>query len=135
MTNDSRHPRHILSMNGVIKVFADINPAYVRLIGPYNKEVKRTLIIKKLKKYPFNITEIKTKNGKNISYALEPFENETESGYRLNVINTRKEKGRYSDMLMLHTDSTIKKIIKISVYGNISNAMGNNKIKTPGKKS
>lgn len=135
MTNDRMRSRTILSMKGHVKIFANIYPSYVRLIGPGDIEVKKTLTITKLKQNPFNITRMQAKNGKNIRFSIEPFKNADASGYRLDIVNTRTEKGRYSDLLMLYTDSKVKPVIKISVYGNISDSMGSNKINTQNKKS
>jgi hypothetical protein len=41
------------------------------------------------------------------------------AGYILIVENLKKEKGRYYDMISLKTDSKIKPLIKINVYGHI----------------
>lgn len=40
-------------------------------------------------------------------------------GYVLTAENLKKDKGRYYDMITLKTDSKIKPLIKINVYGTI----------------
>jgi hypothetical protein len=58
--------------------------------------------------------------GKNINVDFK----ETSFGkkaWEFNIENTKKEAGRYSDIITINTDSPIMKELKIRVYGDISN--------------
>ena len=71
------------------------------------------------KKYPFKIVGSNTANTKNIRFTLEETKMSEGKGYILNIENLKKDQGRYYDMIALKTDSKIKPIITIAVYGNI----------------
>jgi len=71
------------------------------------------------KKYPFKIIGSGSINPKNIRFTLEEAKPPEGVGYILIVENLKKEKGRYYDMITLKTDSNIKSLIKINVYGHI----------------
>ena len=71
------------------------------------------------KKYPFKIIGSGSINPQNIRFALEEAKRPGGVGYILTVENLKKEQGRYYDMITLKTDSKIKPLIKINVYGQI----------------
>ena len=52
-------------------------------------------------------------------FTLQEAKQPEETGYVLIVENLKKDKGRYYDMISLRTDSKIKPLIKINVYGTI----------------
>jgi hypothetical protein len=70
-------------------------------------------------KYPFKIEEVRAQKGKDIRFELKPLKDQEHPGYELIVENLKKTKGRYSDAIILKTDSKIKPEIKIHVYGDI----------------
>jgi len=70
-------------------------------------------------KYPFKIEEVHAQKGKDIRFELKPLKDQEKSGYELTVENLKKAKGRYSDTIILKTDSKIKPELKIHVYGDI----------------
>ncbi len=63
----------------------------------------------------------------NIRFTLEEAKPPRGAGYILTVENLKKEKGRYYDMISLKTDSKIKPLIKINVYGQIMEPQPSNK--------
>lgn len=119
-TDDKNKPISHLVISGKVKLFAKVSPRYARLSGEIGTAIQTTVKIKKEKAYPFTITEIKAKSGQNIKYSFTPYEKPGESGYHLIIENLKKEKGRYADTLMLHTDSKVKPVLKVAVYGFIT---------------
>jgi len=91
----------------------------LRLVGSVGQPLKRSVIIIPEKKYPFKIIEAKAKKGDNINVTLGEVKHPDVTRYILTVENLKKGKGRYSDIIALKTDSTIRPEIRISVYGNI----------------
>lgn len=63
----------------------------------------------------------------NIRFTLEEAKPPRGTGYILTVENLKKEKGRYYDLISLKTDSKIKPLIKINVYGQIMEPQPSNK--------
>ncbi len=70
-------------------------------------------------KYPFKIEEVRALKGKDIRFELKPLKEQGQAGYELIVENLKKTKGRYSDAIILKTDSKVKPEIKIHVHGDI----------------
>ena len=70
-------------------------------------------------KYPFKIEEVRAQKGKDIRFELKPLEDQKQVGYQLIVQNLKKTKGRYSDVIILKTDSKVKPELKINVHGDI----------------
>ena len=85
-------------------------------------------------KYPFKIEEVRAQKGKDIRFELKPLKGQEQSGYQLIVENLKKTKGRYSDAIILKTDSKVKPELKIHVYGDILDKPGQKK-KTDLKKA
>ncbi len=70
-------------------------------------------------KYPFKILEVRAQKGKDIRFELKPLNDQEQAGYELIVENLKKTKGRYSDTIIIKTDSKVKPELKIHVYGDI----------------
>ena len=70
-------------------------------------------------KYPFKIEEVRAQKGKDIRFELKPLKDQEQPGYELIVENLKKTKGRYSDAIILKTDSKVKRELKIHIYGDI----------------
>lgn len=102
-----------------MNAFATISPRYARLFGEPGKDIAVDITITPESQYPFTITDVRAKNGKEIAFELKPKSNPTKNGYVLTVKNLKKEKGRYSDTIYLSTDSKIKPKLQITVYGQI----------------
>jgi hypothetical protein len=70
-------------------------------------------------KHSFRILKASARKGTDISYALEQMDTSQGSGYTLRIENKKMEKGRYHDVITLTTDSDIKRMLRVRVYGNI----------------
>ena len=116
ITNDTVTPNTTLTVSGSIENFVTITPRVLRLTGKIGDELKSVVKIIPESKYPFSITAIHARNGKNIKYELN--ENRSASGgkeYAITVENVKKDAGSYYDILILKTDSKIQPEIKITV--------------------
>ena len=96
-----------------------IKPRRLALRGSAREPVKGSVKIIPNDKYPFSITEVKPRDGKNIKYDLKEMEELGKKIYILTVENLKKEKGRYYDTINLKTDSKDLPEIKISVSARI----------------
>ncbi len=94
---------------------ASIKPRRLALRGSAREPVKGSVKIIPKDKYPFSITEVKPRDGKNIKYDLKEMEESGKKIYVLTVENLKKEKGRYYDTINLKTDSKYLPEIRISV--------------------
>jgi hypothetical protein len=98
---------------------ASIKPRRLTLKGSAREPVKGSVKIIPNAKYPFSITEVKPRDGKNIKYDLREVEESGKKIYILTVENLKKEKGRYYDTINLKTDSKYMPEIRISVSAGI----------------
>lgn len=120
-TNDPSHSKLEVSFQGTVERFANINPQKVRLSGKFNNPITSEVRITPLPKYPFKIVKHEVKEGLYMSYQ---FEEKTENGattYLIRIENTKKDPGRYKDVILLKTDSNIRPEIQIPITGNIVN--------------
>jgi len=118
-TNDKKNLRVRLAVAGYVEKFVNIAPRIIRLRGYVGRTIKAVVKIVPEKKYPFKIIGSGSINPKNIRFTLQEAKHPGRTGYILIVENLKKEKGRYYDMISLKTDSKIKPLIKINIYGNI----------------
>ena len=118
-TNDPANPKFTLTISGQVEKFVDLKPKYVRLTGYSGTQVSVPVTIVPTAKYPFKITDVTSRGGTLIKYALTERKASEGSGYTLLVENLKMEKGRYMDLVTLTTDSQIQPKITIRVYGNI----------------
>ena len=98
---------------------ASIKPRRLALRGSAREPVKGSVKIIPNDKYPFSITEVKPRDGKNIKYDLKEVEESGKKVYVLTVENLKKEKGRYYDTINLKTDSKYLPEMRISVSAGI----------------
>lgn len=91
----------------------------MRLSGPFDQVPKAAVRIIAQNKYPFKIVDVKAQKGDSIRFDLTEIKQPETAGYLLSVENTKKERGRYFDMIHLKTDSSIQPEIQIRVYGSI----------------
>ena len=118
-TNDKKNSVVQLEISGKVERFATIQPTSVNLSGPVGQPIAREVKIIPQEKYPFSVSEVKALDGKNILLKLEEVTKPPEKGYVLHIENTKKDKGRYRDTIVLKTTSKIKPELEIRVYGNI----------------
>ena len=118
-TNDKENEAAKLGISGKIEKFAKALPLQVKLLGSLGKPIVAEVKIIPQEKYPFSITEAKALDGENILCSFDEIADPLEKGYVLRIENTKKEKGRYRDTIVLKTTSKIKPELKIRVYGRI----------------
>ena len=94
-------------------------PGTVMLRGYAGETIKASVTIVPKDKYPFSITEVKPRDGKNIKCDLKEVEESGKKIYVLKVENLKKEKGSYNDMIRLKTDNKDQPEIRISVSARI----------------
>jgi len=96
-----------------------ITPKFVRLFGPADGEIKVAVDIVPEAKYSFRIVDVSARIGKNIRTNLTEMKRADGIRYRLTVENIKKDKGRYTDTIILKTTSNLRPAIKIYVFGHI----------------
>jgi hypothetical protein len=99
---------------------ATIRPRHVVLNGPAGTPIKGMVTIVPRDNYPFSITEAKAYSGTYVKWDLKETAESGKKTYTLTVENLKKEKGRYSDTILLKTDRTDLPEIRISVSGHIT---------------
>lgn len=124
LTNDPKHPSTQLTVTGTVENFASINPRAARLTGNVGDEIRTEVSVIPEKKYAFKVTGAKARSGKFITVKLRDVVFADGVGYVVTVTNTRTEKGRYFDAVILTTDSEIQPELTLSVFGNITEPGG-----------
>ena len=118
-TSAAKQPTVTLIVTGNVEKFADITPNKLVLRGNAGDPITGTVTLTPDPKYPFKILETKSKNGTDIQAKIEEKKDGDTVRYILTVENLKKDPGRYSDVVQLKTDSTVKPEIEVSVYGQI----------------
>ncbi len=116
-TNDKNHPKTILMVSGYVKAFAKLEPRYLRLIGQPGQKLQATAKLWPLKEFPFKVTDVQAKSGKDIKVDYKPLKENGRQGYLVKVELTRKAKGGFRDTVLIHTDSKKKPVIQLPVFG------------------
>lgn len=125
-TNDPGNQRIELVVVGRIKGFFKVTPQYVRLIGTRGNDIHTTVHIVPEKEFPFTVTSVKAKEGRDIDFELKPLgKDPRKDGYNLVVSNTRTEKGAYRDFILIQTDLKEKPTVRIPVTGRIMEEKNN----------
>jgi len=119
-SNDPKRPQLLLTVAGMVEVFADIHPERIILRGNSGQPMRQELVVTPRSGYPFKVTEVSAKNGINIQYELKEQETPEGKSYIVTVENTKTSPGKYYDTLLLSTDSQLKPKIPIHVYGTIA---------------
>lgn len=115
-TDDKSQPNLELVISGMVEKFVTIIPRAVSLRGFVGDSLKKSVNIIPEKKYAFKITNARARNGKYINIQLEEIQGTDRREYSLTVENLRQEQGRYSDMIILETDSKIQPTVNVRVY-------------------
>jgi hypothetical protein len=117
MTNDPNRPWLQVSVTGIMNKFAEIRPDRVRLIGPAGTTLFAEVEIVPKENHPFVIEGVQVKDGSFIKYEVTKQCTDKFASCVLRVENTRKEKGRYADVLYVKTNSELCPKIPIYVTG------------------
>ncbi len=118
-TNDKTNPNRTLIITGQVGSFAKIDPRRVSLNGTTEQELNAKVTIVPDPKYAFKVIEVKAEKGENIRVKLQKSENGAATAYVIDVDNTKTSAGRYTDKIIVKTDSTMRPEIQIDVYGNL----------------
>jgi hypothetical protein len=120
-TTDKIQKEITIPIWGEIKTpeIAFIKPRRLTLRGSAREPVKGSVNIIPKDKYPFSITEVNPRDGKNIKCDLKEVKESGKKIYVLTVENLKKEKGSYDDMISLKTDNKDQPEIRIIVSARI----------------
>jgi hypothetical protein len=118
-SNDPQQPKLTLTVQGQVEKFVNISPTVVRLVGKVGDPLQKTITIIPDRKYPFKITSVHAKSGRDIRFSLKEITQANKPGYELTVENLKQQEGRFFDIIYLETTFDQHPQLKISVYGNI----------------
>ena len=118
-SNDKSLPIVRIEISGVVEKFVTIIPRAISLRGFVGDDIKKAVTIIPEKKYDFKITKVRARNGKHINFQLEEIKGTGRKKYSLTVENLLAKAGRYSDLIIMETDSKIRPEVSIKVYGNV----------------
>ncbi len=118
-TDDQDRPNLQLVISGMVEKFITVIPQAVNLRGFVGDTLKKSVNIIPEEKYAFKITNARAQNGKYIQIQLEEIQGTDRREYSLAVENLRQDEGRYSDTIILETDSKIQPTVNIRVYGHL----------------
>ena len=118
-SDDKNHPVVRIEISGVVEKIVTIIPRAISLRGYVGDDIKKSVTIIPEKKYDFKITKVRARNGKHIIFMLEEIKGTGRREYSLTVGNRFAREGRYSDLIILETDSEIRPEVKVKVYGNL----------------
>ncbi|SLM29284.1 Conserved hypothetical protein [Desulfamplus magnetovallimortis] len=107
-----------LTVEGVVKAIVRISPRVLRLMGKKSEKTEASVSVVPEPGYPLKVLSMKLQEGKHIVAEIKS-NNTQNDGCEIVVRNIMNRPGRYFDMIVLKTDSTIQPEIKISVFGNI----------------
>jgi len=118
-TNDPKQPKSSLVIAGSVEKFAAIDPPTVSLRGFVGDSITKSVSIIPAQKYAFKITNARAQNGRNIKFRLDEVKSADLTEYSLIVENLKQEEGRYTDLIILETDSEINPKLNLRVYGDL----------------
>jgi hypothetical protein len=118
-SDDKNAPVLTLQIFGDVEKFVTITPRTVSLRGFVGDAIKKSVTIVPEEKYNFEITKVRARNGEYINYQLEKIKDTARTEYSLTIENMRTEAGRYSDVIVMETDSKIRSQVQVRVYGNL----------------
>jgi hypothetical protein len=118
-SDDKNHPILRIEISGVVEKIVTIIPRAISLRGYVGDDIKKSVTIIPEKKYDFKITKVRARNGKHIKLVLQEIKDTGRTEYSLTVENLLAKEGRYSDLVIMETDSKIKPEVKVKVYGNL----------------
>ncbi|MBC8432908.1 MAG: hypothetical protein H8D96_13440 [Desulfobacterales bacterium] len=116
-TNDKTRPGLSVTVTGLVKKFADVRPERIRLVGPAGTLLVAEVEITPRKEYPFIVRNVKAKSGRFIKSELKERCTDGRNRCVVRVENTRVDKGRYVDSILVQTDSPLRREIPVYVIG------------------
>jgi len=118
-TNDLRRSVFGLTITGMIENFAHISNQRVLLTGKPGDALSERVTIRPSKLRPFKITGFRLDKNEQLDVALHESDKACCLEYTLDIVNLRKEAGRYLDTIRLETDCDINPEIPIVVIINL----------------
>jgi len=118
-SDDKKLPVLKIQISGDVEKFVTIIPRAVSLRGFVGDAIKKSVTIIPEKKYDFKITKVRARNGKYIKFQLGEVKGAERTEYSLMIENLRTDEGRYSDLIIMETDSKIRPEVNVRVYGNL----------------
>lgn len=118
-SNDKNLPIVRIQLSGMVEKFVTITPRTISLRGFVGDTIKKSVTIVPEKKYDFKIIKVRARNGKHIKFQLEEIKSTGHKEYSLTVENLLAKEGRYSDLIIMETDSKIRPEVNVKVYGNL----------------
>jgi len=115
-TNDPVRPLFELVVAGKVEKFVEIHPQKALLRGKAGEPLAIEIKIKRNRKYPFKILEVRTERDDRIRARLVEGGN-SDNNCIIRVENLKKTKGRYAAILTVHTDHPEKPSFPIFVVG------------------
>jgi len=91
----------------------------VKLVGLLGEKLSQTVTLVPEENYPFSVTKLRAKRGKNIRFQLAEVTEADKRRFEVTIENTRDDIGPYFDTVYLTTDSEYVSEITINVFGNI----------------
>jgi hypothetical protein len=120
-TSDPDHPVWTVEISCLVRKFADISNYTIMLEGSGREMLEGSSTIVPTDEYPFSITGLKAKKGRDILFWYRPATSrEGRKAYVITVRNRRKEPGVIRDTVFVQTDNPARPEFKIRVQGRIS---------------
>ncbi len=118
-TNDPVQPLVRVELKGYVKNFVDLSPDFIKLEGKSQQKIMSKMTITPAnKEIDFKIVRSTAKDNSNIRFEIKRNDQAIPAHYELIVENIKKDPGRYSDLIVLLTDTS--QTISIRVFGNIT---------------
>jgi hypothetical protein len=111
-----------LMVSGMVEVFAEIRPKHLRFTGQAGELMTTVVEIIPQPKFPFKIKNVRAMNGQHIQLSLADKVQNGRMFFKLTVTGSRQEPGRISDVIHLETDSPIRPLLQVPVFGLITEA-------------
>jgi len=118
-TNDRVYRVVPVSMSGLVRELARIEPKLISLEGKAATAVTAQVKIFPVAVPDFNITDTTAKDGKHIDFSLEKQKDGAKPVFLLTVRNKKESPDRFFDTIIMTTDTTPKREIRVRVFGNI----------------
>lgn len=106
-------------MKGTVTKFVDIKPRYISFRGYSDTPMERIIKVTPLKAFPFKIKKITARNKRDLDITWRLVETDADPYYEIRVVNKKRKPGRVRNLITIHTDSTVKSKIDISVSGEL----------------
>jgi len=119
ITNDPKNPKIKITVSGMVDRVYTLSSRKVKLVGLLGERLSQTVTLVPEKKYPFSVTKLRAKRGKNIRFQLAEVTEADKRRFEVTIENTRDDIGPYFDTVYLTTDSEYVSEITINVFGNI----------------